>query len=285
MGSPLYMSPEQLHSSRDVDARSDVWALGVILYELVTGTVPFPMEATAAIAAIAADPILPPHELRKEIPEGLERAIMRALEKDREKRFQTVRELALALAPFAAEEELALVPAAEALPRKSIPDLGEVETVAPPANPATPVPAIPRAAKTPGVTTSGAMAAVSPPSDNSQKSRHGAFLGVAAVGAVLVALVAWRLGSSSASVNATTQPTAPLVLAAPTQTKAETPAVVSVVSVAASATAVVSEVARPEPTVLRAHRHVQPTPSTNQTPSTTASQTTEPPPQGLPVTL
>ena len=123
LGSPHYMSPEQIRRSSDVDGRSDIWSLGVILYELLCGTVPFPDEPTAAIAAIVADPIVPPRALREEIPEELDRVIMRALEKDRANRFQTARDFAIALAPFAPDEEIVAVALTDSMPRIRAPEL------------------------------------------------------------------------------------------------------------------------------------------------------------------
>jgi serine/threonine protein kinase len=192
LGTPHYMSPEQVRRSSNVDQRADIWSLGVILYELLTGTVPFPEEPSAAIAAIAADPILPPRDLRRDIPEDLERVIMRALEKDREKRFGTARDLALALAPFAPEEELAVVSANETLPaRTSIPD---IETLAPPPSAATPIPRIPRAPKTPGPTTSGAIALAPVVPDRTPRASSARVLLLGACACVaLGAVVAWRL--------------------------------------------------------------------------------------------
>jgi eukaryotic-like serine/threonine-protein kinase len=102
MGSPLYMSPEQLQSAREVDARSDIWALGIILYELLAGQVPFHGETFPDLCVKIATQTPPPLRSRRpDAPEGLERAVMKCLEKDRSNRYRNVAELAVALAPFA----------------------------------------------------------------------------------------------------------------------------------------------------------------------------------------
>jgi len=101
MGSPLYMSPEQMSSSRNVDMRTDIWALGVILYETLTGRVPFEAETMPQLCGmILQDPPRPIHELRPDLPLPLQHAVLRCLEKNREHRFNNVAELAYALAPF-----------------------------------------------------------------------------------------------------------------------------------------------------------------------------------------
>jgi serine/threonine-protein kinase len=101
-GSPMYMSPEQLKSSRDVDPRADIWAIGVILYELVSGKSPFDRPTVAeTFGAILYET---PERLRKlqpDCPEGLEAAIFRCFEKNAAARFQNVAELAKAILPFA----------------------------------------------------------------------------------------------------------------------------------------------------------------------------------------
>ncbi|HEY3499819.1 MAG TPA: serine/threonine-protein kinase [Polyangiaceae bacterium] len=102
MGSPLYMSPEQMASSRDVDTRTDIWALGAILYELLTGAVPFQADTiTQLCALILQQPPPPLRNLRPDAPEPLQAIILRCLEKDRERRYANIAEFASALAPFA----------------------------------------------------------------------------------------------------------------------------------------------------------------------------------------
>ncbi|WP_438037205.1 serine/threonine-protein kinase [Sorangium sp. So ce204] len=102
MGSPLYMSPEQLKSSRDVDARTDIWSLGVILFELLTGAPPFdgatmPQLCVAIMQGIPS----PLAAFRSDVPPALEAVIRKCLEKLPEQRYRHVGELAEALAPFA----------------------------------------------------------------------------------------------------------------------------------------------------------------------------------------
>jgi eukaryotic-like serine/threonine-protein kinase len=102
MGSPMYMSPEQMRASREVDARTDIWSLGVCLYELLTHVSPFDAATIPELCALVlTEAPRPPEAIRPDIPSGLSAAIMRCLEKDPAKRFADIGELAHALTPFA----------------------------------------------------------------------------------------------------------------------------------------------------------------------------------------
>jgi serine/threonine-protein kinase len=101
-GSPMYMSPEQIRSAKKVDHRTDVWAIGVVLFELLTGHLPFDAEnAASALASITADAPKLLRAFRPDAPPGLEAAILHCLEKDVTRRCQSLAELARLLAPFA----------------------------------------------------------------------------------------------------------------------------------------------------------------------------------------
>lgn len=101
VGSPYYMSPEQVRDAKRVDTRTDLWSLGMILYELLTGEPAFHADTLPGIcAAIAADPTPPIRGKGAEVPEELEQIVLRCLEKDASKRFQTVAELVQALEPY-----------------------------------------------------------------------------------------------------------------------------------------------------------------------------------------
>ena len=96
-GSPQYMSPEQMRSAKHADFRSDIWSIGVCLYELLAGRVPFEARTIADTCAMVLKDPVPPLSTFVSVPPDLEAVVMRCLEKDPAKRFQTVAELARAL--------------------------------------------------------------------------------------------------------------------------------------------------------------------------------------------
>lgn len=98
LGSPYYMSPEQMARSRDADARSDIWALGVVFYELITGKLPFEGDSlTEIVASVLQDEPVPPGVLRPLLPPQIDAAVLRCLQRKPDLRFQSVAELAQVL--------------------------------------------------------------------------------------------------------------------------------------------------------------------------------------------
>jgi eukaryotic-like serine/threonine-protein kinase len=122
-GSPGYMPPEQIRSAKHVDARSDVWSLGVALFELCTGNLPFTADnVTGLVASIVSDEPARMTDFAPGVPEGLEALVRACLVKDREARTPSVARLAAALVPFASarEEALAIAGRIERIARNSI---------------------------------------------------------------------------------------------------------------------------------------------------------------------
>ncbi len=99
LGTPVYMAPEQMKSARLADARSDIWSLGAVLYELIEGLVPFDGDSYAELCLrIAMDP---PMSMIAPVQPGLERAIAKCLAKDPTARWQHVGQLGRAIVPYA----------------------------------------------------------------------------------------------------------------------------------------------------------------------------------------
>jgi serine/threonine-protein kinase len=102
MGSPSYMSPEQMESSHNVDAQTDIWALGAILCELVTGKLPYEGRTLPQVyATIVAQPQPSLRALSPEVSEDIESVILKCLQRNRTLRYRNVGELAAALMLFA----------------------------------------------------------------------------------------------------------------------------------------------------------------------------------------
>jgi len=132
LGTPLYMSPEQARGEEDLDHRVDIWALGVLLYECLTGEVPFRANNyLGIISQVLTHQAVPPSRLRPElgIPAAVENVVMRAMEKDRNRRYQAMatleRDLERLLAgdqnvglPDPSSTRLAPISALEAGPRR-----------------------------------------------------------------------------------------------------------------------------------------------------------------------
>ena len=118
-GTPAYMSPEQGQGERG-DERSDIYSLGVILYEMVLGSVPFDADTPLAIIMKHINSPLPmPRAINPDLPEDVERVILKALSKNPEDRYQTANEMGQALrepAGVSAEQTLAAMPIATIAP-------------------------------------------------------------------------------------------------------------------------------------------------------------------------
>jgi serine/threonine-protein kinase len=140
MGSPYYMSPEQLRASRDVDARADIWSLGIILYQLVTNNLPFEgNNLTALIADVMFAGYHPASQMNPALGASLDPVIARCLAKDAAARYPSVAELAADLLPLAPPIASQSVERIHRLlqPRPSSPpEGGSPLSIAPPAIPA-----------------------------------------------------------------------------------------------------------------------------------------------------
>jgi eukaryotic-like serine/threonine-protein kinase len=105
LGSPLYMSPEQMRSARSADARSDQWALGAVIYRMLTGKLPFSAPSLPRVCVLVMEGIFPPiSSLCPDLPAPLVAAVERCLKVEPDERHADVAALAQALAPFAGFE-------------------------------------------------------------------------------------------------------------------------------------------------------------------------------------
>ncbi|HXK18197.1 MAG TPA: serine/threonine-protein kinase [Polyangiaceae bacterium] len=244
LGSAAYMSPEQVRMAKSVDARSDVWAFGVVLFELLTAQMPFEGESvTAVAAAIIADQPRSLRAFRPDVPSALEAAILACLQKDRERRTPSLVELAAALAPFGGRQAAVYAGriAASLSPHDAVPV------------PSAPVPAVaaPRAGSEaattrPAWTTTGATRGVSAADSEAATAKLRRTLGFAAAAVVtlglLVALLSWVGRSKPPPLEGSVSPTA----AAPAAEHASAP--VAAAAIADTPAAPLQNAATPSPT-------------------------------------
>jgi eukaryotic-like serine/threonine-protein kinase len=123
VGSPYYMSPEQIRTGKQIDHRTDIWSLGVIAFECITGQMPFPsVEVGDVLVAICSDPIPAPSKISLRLGAKVDQFFERALMRDPEQRFQSTREFAQALTALATSEEGVAAPGVPLGADSSLPD-------------------------------------------------------------------------------------------------------------------------------------------------------------------
>jgi serine/threonine-protein kinase len=223
MGSPLYMAPEQMSSSRDVDARADVWSLGATLYELLSGRPPFDAPNVLALAAMVRESeIVPLGEVRPDLPEDLARIVMRCLSKDRELRYRDGAELGEALGAGRAEHarhvdpkpSVRLVPSASV--DEPVDELRATQAVLP----------VTRNTDSPPANPASTLSDVPPPASGRGRLVLAGLVGVCGLGVVIALGVASRSGAGSgpgeaglvsASASMSSAPSAPSAVTSLTQ--------------------------------------------------------------------
>ncbi len=248
VGSPRYMSPEQLLDAKRVDHRCDIWSFGVVAYELLTGVPPFDADnAVALFSAIQSSDAVPVRARRSNIPVDLDAAIQRCLKRFPEDRFGSVTELGAALAPFATavgahafENAKRILPVAEASAREILPPAARGETTSAPHDVVTGNGIAKTMSSGPGPIRDGSdsvstAAPWSSSRDGAPRASHRRWLGVAAAFVMIAAVVAvtsgrvfrrtsTARGSSPDMTIAPQGPTLPVAASAPVSPSVSPPA-------------------------------------------------------------
>ncbi len=229
MGSPFYMAPEQMLSAKNADAQSDIWSLGAVLFELLTGRVPFLADTLPELVLkVSNSPAPNVKDLRDDVPAGMRAIVERCLERDRKRRYLDVGELADALAEFgpakraraSAERVSRVLVAAGMLSRRSDVSLDQTLVQGSPASQA-----------------AGTVAAFGQTSPSVRPSGNGRLIGGVAVAVLLAAGVLWTsrstrtaepqpaaVGPTPAAQAEPPVPAAPSAAAEPVPAPATTPA-------------------------------------------------------------
>ncbi len=238
MGSALYMSPEQMRGARDVDHRTDIYALGVTLFELLVGRQPFYADTLPQLCAeVLEGNALPLRSARPDLPEAFASVLERAYAMRRDDRYPSVAHFVLAMLPYALPRTRVVI---ERIARMAGLDPAAAPAWAPTAAPATgtqvPAPSVTLASQSSALAATGAAVAPAPPSppEGASTSRFGVAApaptpaqaprrsgalaaGLAVVGMAAVGVAAYFLGAtrSGSAVGASAPPSSAVVLPGP----------------------------------------------------------------------
>ncbi len=218
MGTPLYMSPEQIRSTATVDHRTDLWSIGIVLYEMLARRMPFAGDTIPSICANVLETEAAPLSSFLPVPPAFDLVVAGCLQKDRAKRFQSVADLTAALMPFAAGRGSSFPPHVATLLEIAIAPPAAAPS-APPAPPAQPGLGVLGAASE-TLTRPGSLPPVADEPhapDEKRRARRSLIVGLAAivVGAVIAAVLVATSPRPIASAAAPAEPTARASAAAP----------------------------------------------------------------------